>query len=301
MHNLLVRLIATLTTQKTIEEIEKNTHSIDDNKPSLAAALTSRTLELLWDEDIDGTASKKQFVHNQGDYVAIDGATFVREYCSQFELIHKPNLRTGYEALRWAVLSTNPELTTRSFHIYKQLLNPLDHCTVKVMLIALYGAIDNWETSERELNPVGASISVSSHTSIASRKSAYSAPFRNNTRTQEFRETMRILDTIIRMAEKLKELEQIYQYDSFVWTGIALLRADVKITKQKQVFEKGLELLNIVLDIDDYQLHFLFDNQLSINKQSPILDQLRGGGGADNINSNTQQNKQNDKVENRLN
>ena len=285
MHNLLVRLIATLTTQKTIEEIEKNSHSIDDNKPSLSAALTSRTLELLWDEDIDGNASKKQFVHNQGDYVAIDGATFVREYCSKFELIHKPNLRTGYEALRWAVLSTNPELTTRSFHIYKQLLNPLDHCTVKVMLLALCGAIDNWESSERESHSVSGSMSVSvsqiSQMGI-SRPASYSTvpvdsirgKLNRDIKSQEFRETMRILDTIIRMAEKLKEMGQIYQYDSFVWTGIALLRADVKIEKQKQVFKKGLELLNIVLDDEDLSLQYLFVNSFSLNKQQTILDQI---------------------------
>eukprot|EP01083_Nonionella_stella_P084549 234105_1 len=266
MHNLLVRLITTLSTTQTIEEIERKTHSSDDNKPSLAAALTSRTLELLWDEDVDG-ASKKQFVHNQGDYVAIDGATFVREYCSQFEAVYKPNLRTGYEALRWAVLSTNPEITTRSFHIYRQLLNPLNHCTVKVMLLALCGAIDNWEASERELTTYSGSISVS-----------HAASYSNHTMQQQQQqqqliniETQRILGTIIRMAEKLKEKNELYEYDSLVWTGIALLRADVKIEGQKQVFKKGLELLNIVLDDEDLSLQYLFVNAFAMNKANKML------------------------------
>eukprot|EP01084_Bolivina_argentea_P051448 94633_1 len=237
LHNLLVTLIVALSTNKTIEEIEQKSHSIDNNNPSLETALTSQTLDLLWDGDTH-TTSLKQFVHNQGDYVAIDGAIFVKEYCLQFKSIDKPDLRTGYEALRWAVLSTNPEVTTRAFHIYKQLLNPLDHCTVKVMLLALCGAIDNWEALER-------SVSTNNN---------------HNKELQEFIETQSILDTIIRMAEKLKELSQLYQYDSFLWTGIALLRANVKIKTQKQVFMKGLELLNIVLDDEDITLLYLFLN-----------------------------------------
>eukprot|EP01084_Bolivina_argentea_P175871 304468_1 len=162
MHNLLVRLIATLSSSSTIEEIEKNSHSFVDDKPSLAAVLTSRTLELLWDDD-DVSTIKKEFVTNRGEYVAMDGATFVQEYCSQFEAVHKPNSRIGYEALRWGVSSTHVETTTRSFHIYRQLLTPLDHCTVKVILLALCGAIDNWEASNKQHNPSIASQPEATH------------------------------------------------------------------------------------------------------------------------------------------
>ena len=42
------------------------------------------------------------------------------------------------------------------------------------------------------------------------------------------------------MAEKLKELKQIYEHEALLWTGIALLRADARIEKQKQVFKKAL-------------------------------------------------------------
>lgn len=271
MHNLLVRLMVTLSTQKTIQEIEKGTHLIDDNKPTLSLALASRTLELLWDEDVDGSASSKQFVHNQGDFVAMDGATFVKEYCSQFTSIYAPGRRTGYEALRWAVLSTNPELTTRSFHIYRQLLDPLDHCTVKVMLLALCGAIDDWKASESEAS---GSISGARSPSIGPKKSYHSSAHSVDIRmanSGEFRETMRILDTLIKMAEKLKNDAQIWRYDSFIWTGIALLRADVKIEQQKQVYRKGLELLNIVLDDDDINSHYLFINSHSVARQQALF------------------------------
>lgn len=234
MLHLLVRLISTLSTDEAIEEIEKNTHSVVDDKPSLAAALTSRTLELLWDENIN--IQRKQFINNSGDFVVMDGASFVEEYAMAFEKRLSPTLRIGYEALRWAVLSTNVDLSTRSFHIYRQLLTPLDHSTVKVILLALAGAIDCWIDVGRYRN--------NKHNVVL-----YS---------REYRETNRILETLLKMASKLKEKKAIAEYEAFVWAGIALIRADASSETQKQVYKKGLQLLNLLLDDECESMQYLF-------------------------------------------
>ena len=51
----------------------------------------------------------------------------------------------------------------------------------------------------------------------------------DNAYSDEFRERMRILYTRIRMADKLKQLKTIFEHETLLWTGIALLRADARV------------------------------------------------------------------------
>ncbi|ETO07049.1 centrosomal protein, partial [Reticulomyxa filosa] len=139
----------------------------------------------------------------------------------------KPELRAkdriGYEALRWAVLSTNQDISQRAFHVYRQLLNPLNHASVKVVLLILVGSIDQWENASKY------------------QKNRQTVP-------KEFHECMRILDTLLKMAHALKQQQLLHEHPALFWAGIALLRANARNDNESELFDRGLELVGMNLD-----------------------------------------------------
>ena len=140
---------------------------------------------------------------NGGDSVAMDGPKFVTEFCHALFVELKSTQRIGYEALRWAVLSTNSVVSQRAFTIYRALLEPLNHATVKVVLLGLVGALEQWEQVE------------------------FYRSGNNASSNWVHREVFRILDTLIRMAEQLEKTNLLEQHPALFWAGVSLLRANV--------------------------------------------------------------------------
>ncbi|ETO32000.1 hypothetical protein RFI_05118 [Reticulomyxa filosa] len=223
LHHLLVRIMSTLCLPKDFDMLQNEQISYEE--ASVAAALKARELQLMWDDDVGvgGAVVRQQFTVDRVGTVVMDGGVFIDKYCQVLKPELKAKDRIGYEALRWAVLSTNQDIAQRAFHVYRQLLNPLNHAAVKVVLLTLVGSIDQWENASKY------------------QKTRQSVP-------KEFHECMRILDTLLKMAHALKQQQQLHEHPALFWAGIALLRANVKNDTESELFDRGLELVGMNLD-----------------------------------------------------
>ncbi|ETO20886.1 hypothetical protein RFI_16323, partial [Reticulomyxa filosa] len=228
LRHLLVRMMSTLCLAKDLTSLQNE--QINYEQVSVATALKSRDLQLVWEQQ-QRQQQFQAFTIDRAGKVAMDGAVFVDKYCQVLMPELKAKDRIGYEALRWAVLSTNQDISQRAFHVYRQLLNPLNHAAVKVMLLALVGAIDQWDNATK---------------------------FQNNKQAipKEHFECLRVLETLLKMASTLRLQQKLHEYPALFWAGIALMRANARNDHESLLFEKGLLFLSIYLFI--YLLFVLF-------------------------------------------
>jgi len=67
--------------------------------------------------------------------------TFVTLLCNVLDL---PKRQIGIEAFRWAILSLNPEISSRAFTIYRMLRVPITAAFVDSLLLSLLGSLETY-------------------------------------------------------------------------------------------------------------------------------------------------------------
>ncbi|ETO35682.1 hypothetical protein RFI_01379, partial [Reticulomyxa filosa] len=253
LRHLLVRIMSTLCLAKDLTSLQNE--QINYEQVSVATALKSRDLQLIWEQHRQQQQQQQQqlqaFTIDRTGKVAMDGGVFIDKYCQVLMPELKAKDRIGYEALRWAVLSTNQDISQRAFHVYRQLLNPLNHAAVKVMLLALVGAIDQWDNAIK---------------------------YQNNKQTipKEYFECLRVVETLLKMASTLRQQQKLHEYPALFWAEMTM-----KVISLKKVFlfiyfaclctfnwqnkQKGLELVRINLDQSHNPQYFIETNVQEVN------------------------------------
>jgi len=205
--------------------------------------LDSESLQLIWKK------SELSKIVSTPKNVVMYAESFVSQYCRQLEKSHTHSIsKIGYEALRWAVLSTDLSISNMAYTIYRSLLSPLNEASIHALLLSLLSALEDWERQGWYMNPKvatktdtfppGAAASaavVSGSPPISPRSHKQTANEAPST------EACMIVDTLKAVSEELLGKGLLPSHPSLLWTAIALMRCD-----HPMIYNRALDLLTLI-------------------------------------------------------
>lgn len=255
MHKLLTRLMSAFgDPEDTSSGAGADSSSVAIKGPLLADALRSESLQLLW------TPTGNSKAVSSKNTVVMFATSFIAQFCDDFER-RSPNsiARIGYEALRWAILSTKLSISKMAHTIYRSLLRPLNEASLHALTMSLLGALEDWErqnwytTSKPKRQGTGTGTGTGTGagklTAIKEHEPLVVAEagdddddllqqVAGNSAKVAAREAEIIMDTLKAVADKLLEEERLHQHPSLFWTAVALLRCDAP-----NIYDRALDLL----------------------------------------------------------
>ena len=258
MHQLLTRLLCVIGGAKTVDPAEMLGASLAPRRgsrksivtrmggPLLSEALQTHSLQLVWK-----TSGHTKLVSGPKG-VVMYADSFISQYCQCMERKRAGSVsRIGYESLRWAILSTDLAISNMAFTIYRSLLSPMNEASTHALLLTLLGSLEDWERQMWYLK---------------SDLKAGAANLHGGASHGAGVEAGMVVDTLIRISERLLSQGEIYKHPILLWTAVALLRCD-----QTSIYDRALHMLHLVLPGYPYLFESTFHSRLSIS-MSPDHD-----------------------------